>query len=231
MIFLPSYQEIIKKNKVEYDPSIEGDYISSCQHIYCFMKKHKLVDEFKDIFKIMSVYHKGMRKGGKIPEIQHFLSIAEDIIKLEPLIKKARLSIVEMLKIAFLHDLFEDYGMHAKESSISPFVEKEHLIEATGSKEITEKTMILSKFDEIGKKVKSKKYYKKISEYPELVLIKMLDRKDSLKTMRGVFSEEKQLSYKEQYEKYIEKMGDLYLSEDRFRDVFLTVKKSIKELI
>lgn len=147
------------------------------------------------------------------------------------------MSVEKLIKIAFLHDLYEDYNQfetiwdkESKRLEGKPFISKRLLCSILSDQEIIDKSMVLSKRTIFEKKKRSKHYFREISVDPELVLIKMLDRKNSLKTMKNVFEEKKQFRYIHQYKKEILIMSEKY-KDTIFEDIFKTIRAEVEEII
>ena len=230
-----TYKEICLINKIKYDDGIAKEYYITKRTVEDFIKKSD-DKTFEKIVRFLNMYHTGMRKGDKIPEIQHFLNICMDIISIKDYILSTKLCIFELIKIALLHDLYEDYNKYDKiwEMSIERLkfkseIEKDTIEYLTEDKKLTDKVLALSKIDKLGKQKKSKKYYKEISLDASLIIVKMLDRKDSLKSMQGVFSEEKKSLYEEQYERYIKFLSkDIEKDDEKLQFLFMLIRYRIK---
>lgn len=233
-----TYKKICFINKIKHDDIIEKKYSDVKKVVEDFIEKHE-DGSFYKIVRFLNTYHSGLRKGGKIPELEHFLNISYDIILLDDYISSYGYSTIEIVKIALLHDLYEDYGKHdkiwdedCKRLKHKSKITKDVLDYITEDKVISDKVLSLSKIDHLGKQKKSKKYYGKISEDFCLIVVKMLDRKDSLTSMYGVFSEEKKEVYIEQYEKYIKFLSDkIEKKEDKLSSLFMIIRYKISLIL
>jgi (p)ppGpp synthase/HD superfamily hydrolase len=130
-------------------------------------------------------YHTGIRKDGVTPEFHHQISIAHYLRTL-PNIRKQE----ELLAVAFLHDVMEDYNV-TKETIKTKFGDT-----------ISDATFLMSR-EYLGKEKSIADYFSAIAEDPIASLGKGGDRIHNYQTMHSVFTCKKQLAYIEEGEKYI----------------------------
>lgn len=229
-----TYKKICFINKIKHDDIIEKKYSKAKKTVEDFIAKSD--DKgFEKIVRFLNTYHSGLRKGEKLAELQHFLNISSDIISLQDYIVASGLSVIEIIKIALLHDLYEDYSKYdkiwlseCKRLAHKSEITKDMLDYITEDETLSDKVLLLSKIDLKGKEKRSKKYYSQISKDACLVIVKMLDRKDSLTSMHGVFSEEKKDIYIKQYEKYIKFLSkEIEEEDDKLRDLFMLIRYKI----
>lgn len=131
-------------------------------------------------------FHGGLRKDKVSPEFSHQIWIADYIrnkITITCEILEEKLYI-----IAFLHDLHEDYNVSIES------------IERYFGEEVANAVEILScKPDNMDSFV----FYDRLAKCPMSSIIKGIDRLHNMKTMEGVFSEEKKVSYAECTETHV----------------------------
>lgn len=234
------YKEIVKLNNINYSSSLspfEKDFNESKEKIFSFLKKQKDKSEIFKIIVLINKYHCGMRLGDKIPEIQHLYDIVVDLIKWEKEIKIAGIDILEVIKVALLHDIFEDYRETAKiwfedrrrMGALTPlsFELFDLIIE---DKVLIDRVLSLSKFKTDGVQKKSKHYYRGLKKEVVLILVKTLDRKNSLSTMKDVFSEDKKLRYIKQYLKEIKPIQSFFSKKEEV-ELFYLINNEIETLI
>jgi (p)ppGpp synthase/HD superfamily hydrolase len=130
-------------------------------------------------------YHTGIRKDGITPEFHHQISIAHYLRTL-PNIRKQE----ELLAVAFLHDIMEDYNV-TKETIKTKFGDT-----------ISDATFLMSR-EYLGKEKSIADYFSAIAEDPIASLGKGGDRIHNYQTMHSVFTCKKQLAYIDEGEKYI----------------------------
>lgn len=133
-------------------------------------------------------YHAGLRKDDITPEFEHQLDISFYVIKL-----KGVNQLEQLLAIALLHDLREDYG----------HLVSEHDIELITGPELAKSVALLNKYHPDGSPKKKKAYYREMALDPLASLAKGLDRIHNMYAMRGVFDIEKQLRYARDVTEYI----------------------------
>ncbi len=126
-------------------------------------------------------YHRGFRKDGKTPELQHQVEMCLYATTLKDLINEEL-----TLGTILLHDTLEDY----------PQATYEEIEKACGF-EIADRCLILNKN---GKTYD--KYFRKIGEDCIASIVKGTDRIHNVNSMLGVFSKEKQRAYVEEVDKY-----------------------------
>lgn len=122
--------------------------------------------------------HNGHRKDGVTPEFQHQLEIAHYLRTIAP--NHPRLA--ELLTVALLHDVPEDYDIGFEE------------IEQKFGTSVAHSVLLLTKKHR-GKVVPMDVYFARIAEDELASLVKGADRINNLQSMLGVFSLEKQRSY------------------------------------
>ena len=156
-----SYIDICKIHKISYEKDIDMKYSEKKKRVEDFMFQSG-DESFYRIVRFLNSYHSGLRKGDKIPEIQHFLNISVDIIDMGKQVSLAGISLIEAVKIALLHDLYEDYSFsdaiwdkkikRLKDKSPISIDTMSYIVE---SDDLLEKVMTLSKIEEKGKQKKS----------------------------------------------------------------------------
>lgn len=131
-------------------------------------------------------YHTGKRKDKVTAEFQHQLEICMYLttLKINPLMEE------ELLMVALLHDIMEDYGISMEE------------MEQKFGKSVTRRVWLLTKKYKGVITKPLELYFKDIADDEITSLAKGADRIHNLQTMIDVFSDEKQLSYVEEVEKY-----------------------------
>lgn len=132
-------------------------------------------------------YHNGTRKDGVTPELEHQVSIAFHILDLPGLLHPE-----ETVATAVLHDTVEDYGAHHEAIILSRFGSLVH----SGVMSVTKKIPVFVG----GKKVEvierdEDELFAAMAHHAIGSLVKPADRSHNQKTMGGVFTREKQVSY------------------------------------
>jgi (p)ppGpp synthase/HD superfamily hydrolase len=134
-------------------------------------------------------HHTGIRKDGITPEFHHQVSIASYLRTL-PGLKYQE----EVLAVAFLHDIVEDYGVNLK------VISAEFGEEITKSvKILTKKSMTETENFELDVEV----YFDKMSDCPIASVVKGGDRIHNFQTMIDVFTVQKKQDYISECETYI----------------------------
>lgn len=129
-------------------------------------------------------HHKGMRKDGVTPELQHQVEIALFLTTLKDL-QDEQLT----LTCALLHDVVEDYDISVEE------------ITSLFGKEVADHVWILSK-EYRGEKVPPEQYFPAIGRNPIASLVKGADRINNVQSMHGVFTVDKQRAYVSEVKTY-----------------------------
>lgn len=181
------------------------DFIKSREAIkYWLLGKAEENPNYYDVLRAMQVAekaHVGFRKDGITPIMLHQISIALYL----KTIHKNFINPVEVLCLAFLHDVYED----------NPIVFFEDVENCSVLSKYVEKTKILSKKEWLKEyaddgsiiitgsvKKDLDLYFKQISQCPSCSLVKGVDRLHNLATMIGVFNKEKQFQYVEEVKQY-----------------------------
>lgn len=125
-------------------------------------------------FEFARRWHCGFRKDGVTPEFQHQIEIAQYCITLKGLTNEE-----EVITVALLHDVMEDY----------PQVTFDEVKREFGTK-IAESCRALNKNE-----VSENKYFDGIASDPVASIVKGADRIHNVNSMVGVFSKEKQKKY------------------------------------
>lgn len=128
--------------------------------------------------------HTGVRKDNVTKEFYHQLNIVGYLLTLHG----SLIDPVAVYVTALLHDVYEDYP-----------VTRQYLTDNFG--EFMPFILRVSKIRD-GIKVPYTVYFSDMSECHVTSVVKGADRLHNLSTMEGVFSEEKQLKYKEEVDKY-----------------------------
>lgn len=122
-------------------------------------------------------YHVGIRKDGVTPEFHHQISIAHYLRTLPNLRNQE-----DVLVVAFLHDLVEDYDVPPD------------TIRAQFGEQVCSAVVLLSK-KYMGQVKPTEEYYRAMRGNPLASICKGADRIHNFQTMPSVFSCEKQLRY------------------------------------
>lgn len=123
-------------------------------------------------------YHTGVRKDGFTPEFQHQLEIAHFIRTLASGLENPE----QVLTLAFLHDVAEDYGVSQEE------------LEPLFGQAVSTGVLILSKKFR-GESKDTDAYFEDIGNNINTSIVKGADRIHNLQSMLGVFTREKQTIY------------------------------------
>lgn len=139
-----------------------------------------------DALEFARQFHVGLRKDGA-PEISHQVAIAFHIIDLPDLIEPE-----ETIAVGLLHDTPEDYGEHLLEAIRQRFGDGVH----AGVRSVSKKLPVYVE----GRKVHvleidEDELYANMANDVRGSIVKGVDRGHNQKTMGGVFTREKQLSY------------------------------------
>lgn len=129
-------------------------------------------------------HHKGIRKDGVTPELQHQVEIALFLTTLKDLQNEEL-----VLTCALLHDVVEDYDISSEE------------ITSLFGKNVAEVVWLLSKQFR-GQKKPYPEYFAAIARNPVASLVKGADRINNVQTMLGVFTSDKQRRYVEEVRVY-----------------------------
>lgn len=132
-------------------------------------------------------FHTGFRKDGVTPCFSHQVAIGFHILDLPDLLYPE-----ETVATVMLHDTVEDHGAHHEEIIRSRFGDLVHSSVMSVTKKIPvyvgDKKVHVIERDE-------KELFKALAEHPIGSIVKPADRGHNQKTMGGVFTREKQLSY------------------------------------
>lgn len=162
-------------------------------------------------------YHSSVRKDGVTPEFQHQVEIALYLSTLKGLYNEEY-----AIMIALLHDVVEDNP----EVSYDDIEEKFGKKVVHGIKLISKKHLGIKTYNDVSE------YYDRMAEYPEVALVKGVDRIHNLQSMNGVFSFEKQETYVEEAEKYFLPMLKKAANNDpRLFMAFMNVRTMMKNQI
>ncbi len=120
----------------------------------------------------------GTRKDGVTPEFQHQLEIAQYLRT----IASGHPRLAQLLAVALLHDVAEDYDVGFEE------------LETRFGRDIAHSVRLLTKKHR-GQVIEPKVYFARIAEDELASLVKGADRINNLQSMQGVFTLEKQARY------------------------------------
>ena len=126
-------------------------------------------------------YHRGLRKDGVTPELQHQVEMALFVMGLKDLMDEER-----TITVALLHDVMEDY----KQVSVATV---NNMFGAAVADSC-------ARLDKTGKE--SLLYFNEIATDPVASIVKGADRVHNVNSMVGVFSKEKQKKYVEEVKNY-----------------------------
>lgn len=233
---MKNYESIIRLNQVDRDQQGKEKYYQSIKKI------SKELGTIKDpdligCFVFLFDYHTGMRKGNKLLEMQHQLDLVVDLIEHKKEIEDADLDFLKLVKLALIHDLYEDYNEKdeiwnkklIRLEKLAP-ITIELLHEKIKDQDLIDKSLALSKVKEDFTVKKSKHYYRELKSDLYLVVIKLLDRKNSLSTMKDAFTKEKQENYIDQYRKQIMPLAESF-SHDKEVVLLNKIKESIDHML
>ena len=162
-------------------------------------------------FELASRYHTGTRKNGA-DEITHQIAIAGMIIQTY----ENRISQIELenlICIAFLHDIKEDYNVDVSKHNLEPYVFAVDILSKT-------------------KDISLDEYFGVISESLDTSIVKAFDRLCNLQTMVGAFSKEKIVEYIKETEQYVYPMIN-YARDTYYKHymVFVSIKQQMELII
>lgn len=123
-------------------------------------------------------HHTGVRKDGYTPEFQHQTEIAMHISVLPGLRFPE-----ETIATAFLHDTVEDTPV------------SRHEIASRFGEQVADATWRVTKVDENGDKREEDALFDEMSQCPIASIVKPADRGHNQRTMGGVFTQNKMISY------------------------------------
>lgn len=156
-------------------------YLSGKEY-YSALKAMALVEEIEV----------GFRKDGETPKFDHQLKVVEILATLEPWFIFPQ----ETLTVGFLHDVLEDHGERYSTSDLN----------ARFGNTVGYAVWVLSKKNQ-GMVRTPEAYFEGLGLGPITSLVKLADRAHNISTMIGAFSDEKQLQYAEEVEKYFHPMA------------------------
>lgn len=132
-------------------------------------------------------FHSGTRKDGVTPEFAHQVAIGFHVLDLPGLIHPE-----ETVATVMLHDTVEDYGAHHEDIIRARFGALVH----SGVMSVTKKIPVFSGEVKIHVIERDEdQLFAEMAEHPIGSIVKPADRSHNQKTMGGVFTHEKQLSY------------------------------------
>lgn len=123
-------------------------------------------------------HHTGVRKDNYTPEFQHQTEIAMHISVLPCLLFPE-----ETIATAFLHDTVEDTAV------------SRHEIASRFGEQVADATWRVTKVDENGEKRDEDALFAEMAQCPIASIVKPADRVHNQRTMGGVFTQDKMISY------------------------------------